>query len=252
MDDDATRSELGGLTPEPAGTTEEPGAAQVEVTPPTPEQIAEAENLLRQAHLAKVRGQTSVARKLMEEAAQVAPGSAPVLEALGDEEMSHRAYSKAVKCYEAAMEADPGNVAIERKHGDAVFLVAQASAMFDLSASTYADSMASPKVAVILSLCIPGLGQMVTGRLTTGIVMLAGVVLGWLVAFLIPQGMAGFAGLFGTRSSVSEFNGVVLLPLAVAIVFHFWSVIDAAGRVDKGRHQKIDRPKPPVDKPFEL
>ena len=57
----------------------EPGPLE----PSTPEEVEKAEQLIRQARLATMRKQSSVARKLLDEAIETAPRSVPVLEAIG-------------------------------------------------------------------------------------------------------------------------------------------------------------------------
>lgn len=216
--------------------------------------IERAENLIRQARLARQRGQKDIARKLLEEAIELAPEAPTILEAKGDECMERFQYKAALELYEKAKNADPSNVALERKFGETVLKIAEAADPLAF-ASRADESVAGGKVAVILSVIIPGLGQFVTGKQTPGLGMFGGWIVGWFLALLIPNGMSGVMGLFGVKTSggqVANFNGIVLIPLAIAGFCHLWATLDAGQRASQLQRKRVDRPAPPVDKPFEL
>ena len=229
---------------------------EVVESPPTPEQLATAEDLIRQAMLARRRGLKDVAAKLMSEAEAAAPGAPAVLEAIGDD-LAERGQTKpALEAYGRAMKAAPGNVALERKHAQLVFKVANAGSIehqLQAGLGTVAagpDSVASAKAALWLSLFLPGLGQMVTNRLTLGLTMLGGWLGGWIFAILIPDGLSKFRELFTGKGS--DFNSFVFFPVGLATAMHFWSIFEAASKVPKGpRLPPPPRPTPPVDMPFE-
>lgn len=224
--------------------------------PCTPEQLAKADDLIRQAMVVRRRGLKDEAAKLMAQAEAAAPGAPTVLEAIGDD-LAERGQTKpALEAYGRAMKAAPGNVALERKHANLVFKIANAGSIeHQLQAglgSTAAgpDSVASAKAALWLSLLLPGLGQMVTSRLTLGIMMLGGWLTGWIVALLIPDGLNKLSELFAGKGS--DFNTFVFFPLGVAAAMHLWSIFEAAAKVPKGpKAPPPPRPKPPVDMPFE-
>lgn len=204
----------------------------------TPQEQAEIEALVKQAQLAKIRKQNSVATKLLRQAADRAPGSVIVLEALGDDLMERKMYNGAAETYAKAIELDPANVALERKHADAVYYGQAAGLGLELED----DTLASPKARIFLAMILPGIGQMVRGALVKGAIILAGF-----VTSLVVMGM-----MYSTQEKGSALGGKFgfVIPLAFALIFWLWGILDAsAGRKDAPH--RIDRPKPPVDLPFE-
>lgn len=221
---------------------------------PTPEQQEEAESLLRQAHLARTRGQTAQAHDLLSRAATVAPGSASVQEALGDDYFEAHQYRKAAECYAIALAIEPNNPRLDRKRGDAVFFATGAAGGFESMAAL--ESTANPKAVVVLSLLLPGVGQLVAGRVMAGVLMMIGFVGGWVVALATPGAMRSLVSSLGLRSQEVEAGGgpgtVAVVGLLIASACWLWSVFEALGRASEMRMLKKERPKPPVEKPFEL
>ncbi|MBX3111742.1 MAG: hypothetical protein KF857_07005 [Fimbriimonadaceae bacterium] len=219
------------------------------MTPTSPQATEEAERLLRQANLARLRGDNPTADKLLQEAMTVAPGSAVVLEAVGDDYVHRKQWRKAYEAFEAAHRADPTSVSAERKFGEMVLKVKLAVDPFAAS-PTDVGTMASGKAAMLLSVFLPGVGQMVLGKYTKGGVMLGGWVLGWLGFLADPSGFKGLMTLLGMAKGTTP--GPLALPaLALAAGFHLWSMFDAVA-TSKGLtpREKIEHPTPPVDKPF--
>lgn len=239
MEDDAAEPGSGGVEP-----TSEP------IEPPTQAQIDKAESLIRQAAVARRRNEFGLARKLTEEAEQTAPGSVVVLEALGDLLMEQRKWTQAKELYQRALKIEPENAGIERKFGECVLNLYTASGMF----APTDDTLVGGKAAVWLSLIVPGLGQLASERYSKGSMMLGGWALGWTIAWLIPDGMRGLFNAIGIsgRGGGAPFNPVVMLPVGFAVIFHLWSIFDAASKAGPSRPTRIERPVPPVDKDFEL
>ncbi len=219
-------------------------------SPPSAAEEAQAENLIRQAMVARRRGDRYTEHKLLADALAAAPGSLFVLETVGDDLFARQKYSDAKKQFETALALFPGNVAIERKVADCVYFMS-AAAVPELFREKL-DTGVSPKSALVLSILLPGLGQLLSGSTQKGAWMLGGWVVGLIYALLIPDGMRGVFGLFGARTGAS-FNVAIMIPLAMMSLFHLWSIFDAA------THAKADakplrptRPIPPVDQDFEL
>ena len=231
MDGDAAESGLGGLTPT------------------TPEAAEEAEKILRQANLARVRGDNTMADRLLQEAMSVAPGSVAVLEAVGDDYVHRKQWRKAFEVYEIAHKTDPTNVAVERKFGEMVLKVKLAVDPFAMNQRDV-GTMASGKAAMLLSVFLPGVGQMVLGSYVKGGFMLGGWAIGWLVFLADPQGFKGLMTMIGMAKNATP--GPLAIPaLMVAIAFHLWSMFDAvATSKSLGPREKIEHPAPPVDKPY--
>lgn len=236
---------------DPQQPQEQPAEEQTPREPISPEVQAQVDNLMRQASLAKIRGQGDLAEKCLAEAERLAPHAPTVLEAQGDALIERGQRRKAIEKYKGALAQDPSNVPLERKYAEAVLELSAWAGAFDIDAGPGVDTMASGKAAIIMNLFVPGLGQYVLGDEAKGIGMFAGVVVSWGIAFLIPDGLTGLSAFMGLNSARVPFNPVVLLPLAVAFFCHMWSIADAAALAKELTPRDRSRPTPPVDKNFE-
>lgn len=226
--------------------------------PPSPQAILEADNLIRQAKVAKMRQQPQEDTRLLEQAAQVAQGAPNVLEMLGDELLDRKRYGEARVAYEKAHRLDPSNVTLERKWG--LMVLRTTSPMSFEAAMRMADSpfvdpnqtMASAKAATMLSVLIPGAGQLVLGETKKGFIYI-GI---WLVCTLMLMAMSSdIQGLIketaGQKGSVS---GLVFIPIVAMLVVYVVAVGGCASRIKKHwspSARAIDRPVPPENLPFE-
>jgi len=217
----------------------------------TPEQITEAERLLQQASLARIRGQASVAEKFLEEAAEAAPGAAAVQAALGDELWQRKQYRKAREHYEMAHRLEPENIAYETKWAESI--VGSSGDPMSLSVGL-ADSYASAKSAGCLSMLLPGLGQIVLGDTQKGVVLMVVYVGAWTWAVLTPNGLSGLPTLFGfgDKVLVKEFNFIVFVPLFLAVCTWIGAITSINSRTKVLAPKQIERPKPPGEGNFEL
>ncbi|MCX7798988.1 MAG: hypothetical protein N2109_01440 [Fimbriimonadales bacterium] len=186
--------------------------------------------------------------ELYRKAAQTAPSSASVLAASGEGLLDHRMVQEAKDLLQRAKELAPDDPNVERQYARAV--LAAAEGVWSLPTSQAGLDYASAKSATLLSMLVPGLGQLVAGRTTKGVTMLAGWVacLAW--ALLIPKGLSGLVAiLFGSLGS--EVNLLVLLPLAGVFAFWLAAIYDMNAEAKRARPSRPDRPKPPVDLPYE-
>lgn len=224
-----------------------PDTASAEET--SPAALEEAENLIRQSRLAKMRGNRNEADQLLQKAMETAPNAPDVLAAIGDDYMERRQIKKAVEVYGLAVKAAPGNIAIERKHAEAVLAAQGIADPFTMMEQADAASMASGKAAMVLSIFLPGVGQMVIGQVWKGVAMLIGVVLGWAVTLSLPNGLGE---LLKSMSRPADPNPLIFLTLPVAVGSHLWSMFDAAATSKRLTPKKINRPTPPSDRDFEI
>ena len=213
------------------------------ISPETQDQI---DRLLRLAHIAANKGDRDLAQKHLDEAEALAPESPDVLVAIGDALLERKQLKKAHDVYAKAHELDPTHVDAERKFGETLLRIKEVEFAF-LGGPDYI-SPASGKSAVIFSIFIPGLGHYVLGEEAKG-----GIVFGiWLLALLSTQlfgGLPAFMGMFGGST---PFNPLVLIPIGIAFLAWAYGVAGVAGVSKKIDVRPIDRPVPPVDKPFEL
>ncbi len=215
----------------------------------TPEQLAEADDLLRLSHLALVRGDTKESDRMLERALEVAPGSAQVLEEMGDRQVKQRKLQAAKESYAAALAAEPSRASAERKYGETVLalqMVLDPSKILGDGLSED-DSFVSARALPILSFLVPGLGQIVNGEVPKGLTML----LVWAGSILLTGMLSDQFRTFGSLlQSGSDFNALALLPLFSAVMAFGWSVGDAASTAKLKEKRQIVRPTPPVDKEF--
>ena len=227
------------------------------VPPPTAEQTEQAELFIRQSMLEKRRGNAIGATDLLKKAAEAAPGSPVVLEALGDDLMERKLTKQAREVYKRASKLDPKNVGLERKWAELVIQSAPAMSVEDMIRYgdsiflTSGDSVAGLTAAKFLSAFIPGAGQMVIGRTTKGAILLAA----WIVCLgLFALWNRDFLMLSKfLRGAGPAPNWRVLVPIIAMASVWFTAMADLFSRQAKtvARSGKIDHPKPPVDLPFE-
>ena len=232
---------------------EEPTAPEPEKKPakkppelpkkPSEEALAEAERLLQEASLAKIRGNGSVAERLTDEAAEKAPGAAAVQAALGDILWDRQQYSKARDRYHIAHLLEPSNAGYETRWAESFTSLAGGP-------SGGTASYASAKTGAVLSFMVPGLGQIVLGEVRLGLTMLGLWAGGWTWAFFVPNGLSGLPHAFGFNAKVDTFNAIVLLPLAIATLAWLWSLTSAGSRAKAFKRKSIERPIPPGEGDF--
>jgi tetratricopeptide (TPR) repeat protein len=195
-----------------------------------------------------MRGEKAKAKELLDQAEKSAPSSAVVLAALGEAALERRNLKEAVRLFGLAKDADPTNIAIEKKHADAVFEEKAKGMFFDPSAMSSSETSAGAKSSMLMSVLLPGLGQIVSGEVGKGIFLMAMVAFGWISAVLI-----GFRGLFAMlgMGPSKDSNAIVLIPLGLAILFHMIAMFDSAAKAKTIGKRKIDHPVPPANLPFE-
>jgi len=228
-------------------TQETPQSVAVPET--SPEAQEQAESILRQARLAKIRGNRTESDELLQAAIAAAPHSAEVLEAVGDDYAERKQMKKAMETYAMAVAAAPGNIGIERKHAESVLAVKGIVDPFTMLEQADSGTMASGKAAMVLSIFLPGVGQMVTGHVTKGIFMLSGVVLGWVITLSLPN---GFSELLKSLSRPANPNPLIFVTMPIAVGCHLWSMFDAASTAKRFTPKKIVRPTPLSDRDHEL
>ena len=214
---------------------------------PSEQELEEAERLLQEASLAKIRGNDSVAERLTQEAADKAPGSAAVQAALGDLLWGRKQYTKARERYHVAHLLEPENAGYETQWAESLI---GSSGDPQSRGKSRAEVYASAKTGAVLSFIIPGLGQIVMGEVGMGLTMMLLWAGGWTWALLVPNGLSGLPHAFGLNAKVDSFNAMVLVPLAVATVAWLWSLTSASSRAKSVQPKNIERPEPPGEGEF--
>jgi tetratricopeptide (TPR) repeat protein len=226
---------------------------------PTPAQLTEADNLIKRSMLEKRRGNNQAAGDLLRKAAEVAPGSPIVLEALGDDIMERGQAKPAVDIYARALKIQPGNANIERKYAIAVAKSKGAVTLEEAMQLSLGDGplsaadAANARIAAVLSFFIPGAGQVVLGDYIKGAAYFGGwlIMLMWL-SLSKNQLHDLVDSLAGKKSG---FNPLVLLPilgsLAISIAAAVTCKKPGSGPAELPKKGRGPRPTPPVDLPFE-
>ena len=238
---------------------EEAEESSVPIPLPTAAESEKAEQFVRQSMLEKRRGNVVAATDLLKKAAEAAPGSSVVLEALGDDLVGRKLMKQARETYKRALKIDPKNVGLERKYAETVLqstttMTVEQQLLYGMSDSlllTGSDNVAGIWAARLLSAILPGLGQLVVGRTTKGIVLVAiyvicfGLIAIWHKDFELLMRFI--------RGANTPPNWRVLIPLIGMAADWFTALGDLASGQNRevARHSKGDRPKPPVDLPFE-
>lgn len=238
---------LAGLKSE-AAPVPDPNVEPAAPATPVPNDVELAERLIRDAHIASMRGDKAKAKEILDQAEKAAPTSGAVLMALGDAALERHNVKEAVRLFALAKEAEPTNVVIEKRHADAVFRQTQGMIFDPAAKASGIEAAASAKAATFMSALLPGLGQIVMGEVGKGIVLMAGYLGSWIVAFLI--GFDGLFALLGANSKAAP-SPMVLVPLALAALFYLIAVSDAAAKSKLAARRPIVRPVPPSDLPFE-
>ncbi len=238
---------------------DEDDQALANLQPPTPAEAEEAEKLIRQSMLERRRNNAATASDLLKKAAEVAPGSPVVLEALADDYLARRLTKQARKTYRRALALDPKNVGLERKYAESVLrgtttMSVEEQLRLGMSDSLFitgADNVAGLNAAKFLSVFFPGVGQLVIGRAQKGVVLFVlwvlcvGLFALWNKDFELLAKMA--------RGIGPGPNWRVLIPIIGMAIIWIVAMLDLTGGETKAavRSAKVDRPKPPVDLPFE-
>lgn len=225
-------------------------ASQPEAFAPLdPEAQARAEGMVRQARLAHQRGQADLVRKLLDEAQSICPDSELVIEAVGDDFIARSQFARAKTVFDRGRKRWPESKNLERKYGEMVLKVDLKIDPFTVGSDF--ETVASSRNAMFYSLFFPGVGQIVMGQQVLGGSMMTVWVLGWIITLTTPNGLGGLLQVIFGRSG--DLNPQVLVGLALIMFAHLWSVGDASARSKRLQPRKqIDRPAPPVDKPFEM
>ncbi|MFI5386157.1 MAG: hypothetical protein ACHQ50_08560 [Fimbriimonadales bacterium] len=218
---------------------------------PTPQQLEDADKLLQRARLEKSRGNSQAASDLLKQAADAAPGAAPVVEAVGDDLVERKHYAAAREAYKAAHRADPKNPSIERKlaqlsmTGLADMSIEDQLRMGSLDSPfiQQGEALANPKMAVVLSVIIPGLGQFVMGQTKKGALLFFGCLVSSILFALLATLLHT-----GTEKSLPT---IAYFPLAIAIACWIGGVADASSTAKSAEKRTVSKPPPPVNLPFE-
>lgn len=216
--------------------------------PPSDEALEKAERLLQESSLARIRGQNVAAERLLSEATELAPGSALVQAAIGDDFLARKQYGQARRAFYLAHKLEPEDTAYETKYAESIL---GGGAMSSLGIeNSMSEQYASAKTAVILSILFCGLGQVVCGKRSQGFtfmgIWLSGVA--WLS--LAVDGFGRLLGLAGIGNTPGD--SLMLVPFGMIAVPWILSIAMAGNEAKGSAKKTVDRPLPPGDGDFEI
>ncbi len=239
---------------------DEPETDYSQIPAPTLAEMDQAEKLIRQARLEKQRGNNIGSTDLLKKAIEVAPGSSVVMEAMADDLIAHKQIKQARAILKQAHALDPKNVGLERKYAEVVLMGSTNMSiedqlrygMNDSLFLTGNDNVAGIVAARFLSAIVPGVGQLVLGRTTKGFVLFVGYVICFGLLVLWQQDFKALMFMF-SKTHPGTIHPVVFIPIIGSAAFWFAAMADLSGSQTKtrARNVKVERPKPPVDLPFD-
>ena len=110
------------------------------------------------------------------------------------------------------------------------------------------DALGSPKVATLISIFVPGGGQVALGQTVKGLAIMGVWALCVFFIFLMRQDVEA---LIRTSSGGGRVNYLVILPILTAFILHISSIMGCASAAKRHERRTFDRPRPPMDLPFE-
>ena len=233
----------------------------------------ERDRLLTLANVQRMRGQVSDARQTLQNAVALSEGSAPQMvapthELLGDMLAAEGRIEEASEAYKEATEADPKRVSAEKKFAQMTLALAEAKGTLNISEAmlrgdSLTDLMASGAmgrqqgkknagVAMMLSMLMPGFGQMYNGQIVKGVVVMGSFLILLLLITLSParnELLNQFTSIMALKpSALSRTPMPGWLPIVGIMVVAIWlyGIVDAPFMAGKGTVTDPDRPQ--VDK----
>jgi tetratricopeptide (TPR) repeat protein len=192
----------------------------------TPQEAQQAEQLLREAHLARRRENYRLAEEKCRAALALVPKDAVALEMLGDLLQGVAKVDEALAAYRRATLADPKRSSAERKYGD--LLMRQENwAGIDLEAVPK-----NPRVSVLLSMLLPGAGQIHNGETRKGALIMIGMALLIFVGAFFgsvgrPAPTPSGSSTTGHSRRSQPINTNALIPLFLGGALYIYAVADA-------------------------
>lgn len=237
----------------------------------TGERDRERDRLLTLANVQRMRGQSGEARRSIETALALSEGLsnralAPIHELRGDFLLAENKWDEARTAYEQAHELDSERVSAEKKFAETTLRIAEAKAVAEgstlgIESETFGDGAfgggargkRNPGLALIMSLVVPGFGQLFNGELVKGGICAGVFVLALAAIALSPDGQVLFAkiaAVFNPGSHAAErasdpLSPLLIVLLALAGIAWLYSVIDAAAGATKSE-AKVKGGAPPA------
>lgn len=220
------------------------------LTKPEPADEEKAESLLRQYMVLARRGDREASYKLLQEAIQVAPGSASVILANAEDLVSNKQIKAAAALLKEGLGLYPKDAKLETLYGELVLRIAGVA---DLTAPSEFQSMAQGgKAPIFLAAIMPGAGHAAVGELRAGVGYFVVFVACLLWIVLTPEGLSGIAGQLGLNKNAPPVSPVIWIPVVAGFINWVTNIADVSTRIKRHPIAPIERPTPPSDQSFEL
>lgn len=202
---------------------------------------AEVKRLLTTANFHRMKERYEEAEKLCRQALEMAPKDPEVHEVLGDIMMSLGKAESALTEYQTALQLSPGSPVFETKYAKAVLAVAKGEQdkaliqdMID-NPHKYGERKRNPTIAMMLSLFVPGLGQLYNGEPVKAAILF-GLFMIFLVAAVIQWNYIPAPD--NIQRIIDHTNPVVALLAAVSVSSWIYGIIEAPLTADKKNKAK--------------
>jgi tetratricopeptide (TPR) repeat protein len=230
----------------------------VKVESANPTNSGQLEKDIRSAHLHIVAGRKQEAKTLLEKLSAESPNNAEVLELRADLLIINKNFEEATKLLKTARKLSPENKVIERKLAEAALKSTSfgsledqlRAAESDLPILGEGDITATATAATVLSLILPGSGHIVIRKMTKGMTYMITWLL--LMGYLLWEGtiFKGLVGFIAGRDTNFSMGPIFCAFIAVGI--HLIAIMECAAISKRtGPRIIVEKPKPPVDLPFE-
>lgn len=202
---------------------------------------ARVEQLLRQAHIQRMRGQWVPAETLCRKALELTPDDVMGMELLGDLLLEKGSYREAAELFRKAFESAPQKVSLEEKIARTALLIGEeeqerlAAQMLLNNPSRKSERKRNATIATLFSLLCPGVGQLFLGqRVKGGILLTVG-----LLALVFGSGelvklMVVFSG--GGLPRGESINQFLAALGILGVLVWLYSLLDASAQA--GRNLK--------------
>jgi tetratricopeptide (TPR) repeat protein len=199
----------------------------------------EIERLLRIAHIHQVRGEREKAKELLQQALELDAENAEVWELLGDYRREAGDWQGAHDAYKKAHELAPENAPIERKYAEAVLQLTRQQEQFqqwERALEGKGDTSEpllprNPGLAFLLSLLMPGVGQLYNGQFVKGGIILGIMFISAVIFMLTPGGGDFIYNLLAYLVNPARVRGTIstaqLLTALVMFLTWVYAFIDA-------------------------
>ncbi len=201
---------------------------------------ARVEQLLRQAHIQRLRGQWVPAETLCRKALELAPDDVMGVEMLGDLLVEKGSYRDAAALYRKAFAAAPERASLEEKIARTALMIGEeeqeriAAQMLLNSPSRKSERKRNATIATLFSLLCPGVGQLFLGQRVKGGILLA---IG-LISLVFGSGelvklLVAFSGGLPRGESINQFLAALGI---LGVLVWLYSLLDASAQA--GRNLK--------------